>query len=299
MRGGTTAFVTVRKEAHWKTHGGVQVRINTNVAAMNTLRQLAQTDQAVTRSIGRLSSGFRINRAADDAAGLAIANQLRADLGAMRQATRNAEQANSLLQVAEGGANGIQRILVRMKELASQASSDNVDDTGRARIDIEYQELIAEIDRIADSTEFSGTALLDGTAGTLDFIVGASSTIANDTISITGAGLDLTATTLGVDAGDVGTKATAQAELLLIDAAITDVSDVFAEVGAKQNRIDIALTQVRITVENTAAAESVIRDADMAAEFTELTKNQILAQAGMSVLAQANASSQSVLSLLQ
>lgn len=299
MRGGTTAFVTVRKEAHWKTHGGVQVRINTNVAAMNTLRQLAQTDQAVTRSIGRLSSGFRINRAADDAAGLAIANQLRADLGAMRQATRNAEQANSLLQVAEGGANGIQRILVRMKELASQASSDNVDDTGRARIDIEYQELIAEIDRIADSTEFSGTNLLDGTAGTLDFIVGASSTIANDTISITGAGLDLTAVTLGVDAGDVTLKANAQAELLLIDAAITDVSDVFAEVGAKQNRIDIALTQVRITVENTAAAESVIRDADMAAEFTELTKNQILAQAGISVLAQANASSQSVLSLLQ
>lgn len=275
------------------------MRINTNVAAMNTLRVLAQTDQAVTRSIGRLSSGFRINRAADDAAGLAIANQLRADLGAMRQATRNAEQAGSLLQVAEGGANGIQRILTRMKELASQASSDNVDDTGRGRIDIEYQELIAEIDRIANSTEFSGTNLLDGTAGTLDFIVGASSTIANDTISITGAGLDLTAATLGVDAGDVTLKANAQAELLLIDAAITSVSDVFAEVGAKQNRIDIALTQVRITVENTAAAESVIRDADMAAEFTELTKNQILAQAGISVLAQANASSQSVLSLLQ
>ena len=162
------------------------MRINTNVAAMNTLRTLAGTDQAVTRSIGRLSSGFRINRAADDAAGLAIANQLRADLGAMRQATRNAEQANSLLQVAEGGATGIQNILTRMKELASQASSDNVDDTGRGRIDIEFQELILEIDRIADSTEFSGTNLLDGSAGTLDFIVGASSTIANDTISITG-----------------------------------------------------------------------------------------------------------------
>lgn len=278
------------------------MRINTNVAAMNTLRQLAQTDQAVTRSIGRLSSGFRINRAADDAAGLAIANQLRADLGAMRQATRNAEQANSLLQVAEGGANGIQRILVRMKELASQASSDNVDDTGRARIDIEFQELVLEIDRIADSTEFSGTNLLDGTGGTLDFIVGASSTIANDTISIVSGDLDLTTATLGVSGGAftaVTTKANAQGMLPLIDTAITAVSDVFAEVGAKQNRIDIALTQVRITVENTAAAESVIRDADMAAEFTELTKNQILAQAGISVLAQANASSQSVLALLQ
>lgn len=278
------------------------MRINTNVAAMNTLRTLAGTDQAVTRSIGRLSSGFRINRAADDAAGLAIANQLRADLGAMRQATRNAEQANSLLQVAEGGATGIQNILTRMKELASQASSDNVDDTGRGRIDIEFQELLLEIDRIADSTEFSGTNLLDGSGGTLDFIVGASSTIANDTISITAANLDLTTVTLGVTGGandDVLTKADAQAMLGLIDTAITAVSDVFAEVGAKQNRLDIALTQVRITVENTAAAESVIRDADMAAEFTELTKNQILSQAGVSVLAQANAQAQSVLALLQ
>ena len=278
------------------------MRINTNVAAMNTLRTLAGTDQAVTRSIGRLSSGFRINRAADDAAGLAIANQLRADLGAMRQATRNAEQANALVQVAEGGATGIQNILTRMKELASQASSDNVDDTGRGRIDIEFQELILEIDRIADSTEFSGTNLLDGTGGTLDFIVGASSTIANDTISITATSLDLTTATLGVTGGasdDVLLKADAQAMLGLIDTAITAVSDVFAEVGAKQNRLDIALTQVRITVENTAAAESVIRDADMAAEFTELTKNQILSQAGVSVLAQANAQAQSVLALLQ
>jgi flagellin len=278
------------------------VRINTNVAAMNTLRVLAGTDQAVGRSIGRLSSGFRINRAADDAAGLAIANQLKADLGAMRQATRNAEQASSLLQVAEGGANGIQSVLVRLKELASQSSSDNVDAAGRARIDIEFQEMVLEIDRIANSTEFSGTALLDGTGGTLDFIVGASSTIANDTISITAANLDLTSATLGVSGGaatDVLTKADAQTMLGLIDVAITAVSDVFAEVGAKQNRIDIALNQVRITVENTAAAESVIRDADMAAEFTDLTKNQILAQAGISVLAQANQSAQSVLRLLQ
>jgi len=278
------------------------VRINTNVAAMNTLRVLAQTDQAVTRSIGRLSSGFRINRAADDAAGLAIANQLRADLGAMRQASRNAEQANSLLQVAEGGATGVQGILVRMKELASQASSDNVDAGGRGRIDIEFQELVLEIDRIAASTEFSGTNLLDGSAGTLDFIVGASSTIANDTISITGANLDLTSATLGVSGGlstNVLLKADAQAMLGFIDTAITAVSDVFAEVGAKQNRIDIALTQVRITIENTAAAESVIRDADMAMEFTELTKNQILSQAGVAVLAQANSSSQSILNLLR
>ena len=281
------------------------MRINTNTSAMNTLRVLAQTDQALSRSIGRLSSGFRINRASDDAAGLAIANQLRADLGAMRQATRNAEQSTSLLQVAEGGATGIQNILTRMKELASQASSDNVDDTGRARIDIEFQELQLEVERIADSTEFSGVNLLNDNGGvtlTLDFIVGASSTIANDTISIATASLDLQGATLGITGGlndDVLTKVDAQAMLGLIDTAIETVSDVFAELGAKMNRIDIALTQARITVENTAAAESVIRDADMAAEFTELTKNQILQQAGVSVLAQANAKSQSVLSLLQ
>jgi flagellin len=264
---------------------------------MNTLRVLSKTESMVTRSIGRLSSGFRINRAADDAAGLAIANQLKADLGAMRQASRNAEQSISLLQVAEGGASGIQDILVRLKELASQAASDNVDDDGRARIDIEYQQMLTEIDRIADSTEFSGTALLDGSATTLDFVVGASSNIVNDTLSITS--FDLTSTTLTVTGTDALSKATATTALGLIDDAIKVVSDVFAEVGATQNRIDIALNQIRITIENTAAAESVIRDADMAAEVTEMTKYQILQQAGTSVLAQANVQAQSVLSLLQ
>ena len=277
------------------------MRINTNVAAMNTLRVLAGTDQAITRSIGRLSSGFRINRAADDAAGLGIANQLRADLGAMRQATRNAEQASSLMQVAEGGATGIQNILTRMKELAGQSASDNVDATGRGRIDIEYQELLVEIDRIADSTEFSGVNLLNDTAGatTLEFIVGVSATIANDKITLAAFDLTTAATGLNLTGTDLLSDANAETVLTAVDAAITAVSDSFATIGAKQNRLDIALNQVRISVENTAAAESVIRDADMAAEFTELTKNQILSQAGISVLAQANASSQSVLALLQ
>jgi len=275
------------------------VRINTNVAAMNTLRVLSQTDQAVTRSIGRLSSGFRINRAADDAAGLAVANQLRADLGALRQATRNAEQAGSLLKVAEGGAQGIEGILERMKELASQAASDNVDATGRGHIDTEFQQLVAEVDRIAASTEFSGVVLLNGTATDLEFLVGNSATIANDKITLTTATLDLTATTLGLTGTDLTTDVNAEAVLTAVDTAIGTVSTAFAQLGAQANRLDIALNQARITVENTAAAESVIRDADVAAEITELTKNQILSQAGISVLAQANASSQSVLALLQ
>ncbi len=279
------------------------MRINTNVAAMNTLRVMAQTDQAVTRSIGRLSSGFRINRAADDAAGLAIANQLRADLGALRQATRNAEQAGSLLKVAEGGMNGIQSVLERMKELASQAASDNVDSAGRTRINTEFQLLIAEIDRIAVSTEFSGVVLLNGTASDLEFVVGNSSAIANDKITLTASTIDLDATALGVAGTAVDTDTGAEAVLTQLDAATTGsfdlIGNAFATVGAQANRLDVALNQVRITVENTAAAESVIRDADMAAEITELTKNQILAQAGISVLAQANSSSQSVLALLQ
>jgi flagellin len=267
---------------------------------MNTLRVLSRTESMVTRSIGRLSSGFRINRAADDAAGLAIANQLKADLGAMRQASRNAEQSISLLQVAEGGASGIQDVLVRMKELASQAASDNVDDTGRTRIDIEFQLMIEEVDRLANSTEFNGTALLNGSlAADLVFIVGASSTPANDQITLTG--YDLLAVTIGVDAAsvDITNRAAAETALATIDLAIEDVSDVFADIGATQNRIDIALNQIRITIENTAAAESVIRDADMAAEVTEMTKYQILQQAGTSVLAQANVMAQSVLGLLQ
>lgn len=275
------------------------MRINTNTSAMNTLRVLAQTDAAVSRSIGRLSSGFRINRAADDAAGLAIANQLRADVGAMRQATRNAEQATSLLQVAEGGANGIQSILVRMKELALQSASDNVDASGRARIDVEYQEMLVELDRIADSTEFSGVNLLDGSAATLEFVVGVSGTIANDKITLDAIDLNAADLTVSLAATDLTTDANAETVITAVDSAITDVSDAFATIGAKMNRIEIALNQIRITVENTAAAESTIRDADMAAEFTELTKNQILSQAGISVLGQANSRSQSVLALLQ
>jgi len=281
------------------------VRINTNVAAMNTLRVMAQTDEAVTRSIGRLSSGFRINRAADDAAGLAIANQLRADLGALRQATRNAEQAGSLLKVAEGGLQGIEGVLERMKELASQAASDNVADgaTGRDLIDAEFQLLIAEVDCIASSTEFSDVVMLDGTAAAdLNFIVGITSGSDTITLAITSAVFDLSTDNLGtttLDTTDVTTSATATTALTTIDEAIGQVSQAFAQIGAQANRLDIALTQARIVVENTAAAESVIRDADMAMEVTELTKNQILAQAGISVLAQANASSQSVLALLQ
>jgi len=274
----------------------MSLRINNDVKALAILRNLGLAQTAGDRAIGRLSSGFRISRAADDAAGLAIANQLRAEVGSLRVATRNAEQAGSLLSVAEGGLQGIQQVLFRMQELASQAASDNVDDDGRDLIDEEYQELLLEIDRIADNTKFSGTTLLDNVASTLSFVVGAES---SNVITFTT--IDANAAVLGVGGGNVSTSGTtgAGAALTAISTALDSLATAFASVGATQSRVDSALNQAQIALENTAAAESVIRDADFAAEFTALTKAQILSQTGVSVLAQSNARAQSVLALLQ
>ena len=290
------------------------LRINNDVKALSILRNLGQAQTAGDRSIGRLSSGLRISRAADDSAGLAIANQLKAEVGSLRVATRNAEQAGSLLAVAEGGLQGIQQVLFRMQELASQSVSDNVDGDSRALIDAEYQELLSEIDRIADNTTFSGTNLLNSTATTMNFVVGAAAT---NTISFTT--LDVGSLTLGVGVGEEavegdgifvgaialgdgaggGTAADGAAAMTAISTAIDSLATAFSSVGATQSRLDSALNQAQIALENTAAAESVIRDVDFASEFTSLTKSQILSQTGISVLAQSNSRAQSVLALLQ
>ena len=275
----------------------MSLRINNDVKALAILRNLGLAQTAGDRAIGRLSSGFRISRAADDAAGLAIANQLRAEVGSLRVATRNAEQAGSLLSVAEGGLQGIQQVLFRMQELASQAASDNVDNAGRALISEEFVELQSEIARIAENTKFSGTNLLDDTAGTtLSFVVGAESTNVVEFGT-----LDVSASALTLEAGDedVTTSGNAADALDAIGIALDTLATAFASVGATQSRVDSALNQAQIALENTAAAESVIRDADFAAEFTALTKAQILSQTGVSVLAQSNARAQSVLALLQ
>ena len=276
----------------------MSLRINNDVKALSILRNLGLAQTAGDRAIGRLSSGFRISRAADDAAGLAIANQLRAEVGSLRVATRNAEQAGSLLSVAEGGLQGIQQVLFRMQELASQAASDNVDDDGRLLISEEFVELQSEIDRIADNTKFSGTDLLGNGGTTLSFVVGAESSnvIEFITLEVDGGALTLEATDINVNTA--GTTGAAQA-LTSIGVALDSLATAFASVGATQSRVDSALNQAQIALENTAAAESVIRDADFAAEFTALTKAQILSQTGVSVLAQSNARAQSVLALLQ
>lgn len=363
--------------------------INTNTAANNAYKNLSATSMGLERSIQKLSSGFRINRSADDAAGLAIANKLRSDVRSLQQSQRNAAQASSMLQVADGAINTVATILDRMKELASQANSANVG-TQANKLQAEFVQLSSEIDRIAATTTYNGTALTNGgfgagldkvastayttadvadiklngaAVGVYTFAASATSatlTRASDSVSqvVTGSvlpratlsfstfgievdggasfssanlnaktiavtavasgsfmvsssgnyggsdlvsvsGIDLRSATLGVNAEDLTTAAGAQAALTHIDTAIGAVGTAIGSVGAAQSRIDFASANVANLVQNTAAAESVIRDTDMAYEMTVFTKNQILQQAGTAMLAQANQAPQSVLKLLQ
>jgi flagellin len=376
------------------------MRINTNIAAMNAQRQLGITENAVSDSMAKLSSGFRINRAADDAAGLGIANKLRADIRSMTQASRNAEQANSLLQIAEGSTSGIQTMLERIKELATQANSDTVDDSGRQRIDAEFQQLIGEIGRTVATTKFQGKTLLDGgfgntvdaastalgagkgayavqlsgaaagsytltaatsdpgkltmtlgsvsqtidvasdgkqqvtfdkfgitlqldsnfktatgsTAGTLDgtsvtvtagsgggsFMIGSSGSYAsNDVLTLSAINLTTGSSGLNLDGLDLLSATNAQTVLGRVDTAIGTVNSALGTIGAFQNRIENAQANLNTAIQNYSASESVIRDLDMASEMTTFSKNQILAQAGTAMLAQANQSSQGILQLLR
>lgn len=360
------------------------MRINTNVSALTAQRNLSNTNVQVGKSMARLSSGFRINSAADDAAGLAIANKFRADLRSLSQAARNAEQANSVLQIAEGGADNISKILDRMKELATQAAADAVDDDGRTQINNEFTALKNEIDRITNTVKFQGDTLLAGTygssvthstevglyavnssgasdgaytlahggttvtltgtggsqvltgvtaatkqtidfttfgisldltadlaAGSLDgglvtvsagaggkFMVSSSGAYGgNDSITLDS--LDLTTATLAINDDALDTRANAETALTAIDTAIKHANTALGKIGAAQNRIEFASSNTLTAIQNMSAAESVIRDVDMAAEMTQFTKNQILQQAGTAMLAQANSSAQVVLQLLQ
>jgi len=365
------------------------MRINTNVGAMQAARSLGSVQDAVKSSSEKLASGFRINKAADDAAGLGIANKLRSDIRAYSAAARNAEQANSVYNIAEGAAQSIQKMLERMKELGTQAASDSVDGAGRTRINAEFIALRTEIDRTVNTTKFQGSTLLNGsfgaavsgtattgagvqgvrlsgaaaatytisnnagaltltgngiaqtiaagtvadgatgtlnfdkvgvqvdvgagwtaagldalevtvTAGSGTFLVGASGDYTSqDTLQIVGSDLDLDTTTLGVGTSTVGTLANAQTALTAIDTAMGRVNTALGVIGAGQSRIENAVANLKTTIQNFSAAESVIRDVDMADEMVKFSKNQILAQAGTAMLAQANQSGQGVLRLLQ
>ena len=363
------------------------MRINTNVSALRAQGNLSRVNDELSKSMAKLSSGFRITRAADDSAGLGIANVLRADIRSLGQASRNAEQANAVLNIAEGATGTVQKMLERMKELASQAASDSVDSAGRSRITTEYQALRSEIDRTVSTVKFQGNALLNGSFGatinssstalatttgvyaarlsgagtgaltlssgssivtltngstsqTLGVTAGSKQTLnftslgltletagnvgaatlagnitigggsgsflvsssgqysGNDQISISGTSLNLSASALTV-ATDPTTLANAQTALTELDFAITSANVAIGVIGALQSRIEVATENDKTTIQNFSAAESSIRDLDMAQEMTKFTKNQVLSQAGTAMLAQANQSGQSILTLLR
>jgi flagellin len=307
------------------------LQINTNIAAMNAYRNLSSTQGAMSTSLERLSSGLRINRAADDAAGLAISEKLRSQANGLNQATSNAQDGISLIQTAEGALNESHAILQRMRQLAVQSANDTNSASDRTAIQSEVDQLAKELNRIGNTTQFNGANLIDGSrdpnaaapavAGTaLNFQVGAN---AGQTLSVSitdnrggalgvsfsaagtssAAGVpvpqataDATEAAFGIDVSS--SQAAASAALGKIDLAIGKVSTQRASLGATQNRLQHTVNSLSVAAENASAAESRIRDTDMAKEMTSFTRSQILSQAGVSMLAQANSAPQSVLKLL-
>lgn len=274
------------------------VRINTNIEAINAQRNLGISASAFAKSAEKLSSGLRINRAADDAAGLSISEKMRGQVKGLNQAVRNSQDGISMIQTAEGALNETHSILQRMRELAVQGANDTLADEDRSTIGDELKELASEIDRIAASTKFNGKALLDGTL-TAKLQIGAN-TDASETVTVAMA-TKMDSSTLGLTAAiNVVTDNTAATGLMTaLDAAIETVSSTRSGLGAVQNRLEHTIANLNVASENLAASESRIRDLDIAAEMVSFTKSQILQQAGTAILAQANQSGQGVLSLLR
>lgn len=274
------------------------LRIGTNVSALNAQKNLYMTQINANRSMARLASGFRINQAADDAAGLAISENLKGQIRGMRQANRNANDGISLVQVAEGSLNEVSNMLIRLRELGVQSSSDTIGETERKFLDVEYQQLKSEIQRITEATKFNGYELLNGTGGMIDIQVGVNNDAFRDRISFNSGAANSSVDALGLTAESVGTKEGAQLSLNVIDQAMTSVNAIRANFGALQNRLVSTSNNLLIADENLSAANSRIRDTDVAAETSEMTRNNILLQAGISVLGQANQSQQLALKLL-
>ncbi len=274
------------------------LRIATNVSALNTQKNLSINKLGLDRSMERLSSGFRINRASDDAAGLAISENLRAQIRGLRQADRNANDGISLVQVAEGSLNEVSSMLIRLRELAVQASSDTVGDTERKFTDVEYQQLKSEIQRITESTSFNGYDLLNGTGGVIDIQVGVKNDAFKDRISFNSSAANASLEALGLTVESVATKEGAQMSLDVVDNALVSINAIRANFGALQNRLVSTSQNLKIADENYSAANSRIRDADIASETSEMARSNILQQAAISVLSQANNSQQLALKLL-
>jgi flagellin len=278
------------------------ISVLTNVASLNAQRNLSSTREALAGSIGRLSTGLRINSAADDAAGLGISESLKASIRSISQAQRNANDGISMSQVAEGAMNEMQGIVSRMRELSVQAANSTLGATERGYIHTEFQQLTQEVNRISSVTNFNNTKLLDGTASAgLTFQVGIYNSSSDRlSMSIT----KLTASTLGstslhVASASLSTAAKAQSAIGVFDKAIQQLSQARAKVGSTQNRMQVTLSNLASSHENLSAANSRIRDVDVASETAAMTRSQILSQAGIAVLAQANQMPSAALSLLQ
>ncbi len=274
------------------------LRISTNTSALSAMRQLGNTKQALDSTLERLASGSRINRAGDDAAGLAISENLRAQIRGFRQAKRNGLDGVSLVQVTEGGLNEISNMVIRLRELSIQAASDTIGDKERAFVDREFQALKSEIQRISDATTFNGTPLLNGRAGVFEIQVGVHNNPIADRIVYNAESANVTLEALGLVGEGVSTKIGAQTSLSTLDDALMRVNSIRADLGAMQNRLQSTINSISVQDENLSAANSRIRDADLAVEVSDLTKNNILMQAGISVLSQANQSAQASLKLL-
>lgn len=273
------------------------LRVNTNIASINAQRNTAQVTTRLARNYQRLSTGLRISTAADDAAGLAISERLRSQVRSLSQASRNANDGISLVQVGEGALNEVSNILVRLRELTIQSANGSSSTADKNTIKEEFDSLVNEINRIAESTEFNGIKLLDGSASTVTFQVGINTTANIDQLNVSLS--PALSTSLGLSSLDVGSGGNTSQAISAIDSAINTVSQLRGKFGSLQNRLQSTIANLGVAGESLSAAESRIRDVDVAFETAELTRNNILQQASISILSQANAQPQSALQLLQ
>ncbi len=274
------------------------ISVNTNISSLQAQNFVSKNHSALNTSLQRLSSGFRINGAMDDAAGLGVSERMRSQIRGMSQAARNANDGLSVVQTAEGAMGEISNVLIRMRELTVQAASDSITNTERGYLNTEFQDLTSEINRITQSTKFNGNVLLAGAYATtgLDFQVGHDNG-ANFRITVTIADVSTTGLAFaGTEAVD--TKANAQAAMAKIDTALDSLNTARGTLGSKGNRLNVAASALNTTIENLSAANSRIRDVDVASETAMFSKNQVLMQAGVSMLAQANSQPQLALKLL-
>lgn len=274
------------------------LRIATNIPSLNARKNMYGLTTSQATVMERLSSGYRINKASDDAAGLAISENLKAQIRGFKQANRNANDGISLVQVAEGGLSEIGNMLTRLRELAVQSASDTIGDRERTYTNVEYQQLKQEIERVAQTTSYNGTSLLNGTGNKLDIQIGVNNNDFNDRITFDSQASNSTLQAMQLTESSVGTKEQARASLSAMDSAINFVNGMRANFGALQNRLQTISQTLLVSDENLSAANSRIRDADIADETSNMAKNNVLLQAATAVLSQTNQQQQMALKLL-